>query len=120
MSATTSNDGGADGSFVANLLIDDEVVESRELTIAAGGRRQLRFEQPIEETGSYSVRVNDAVAGEVMVTRDVRNDAGNSTAAATVTSSDGSSRAFGPLGFVNVVVAFLLAAGLGYVRSRSG
>jgi PGF-pre-PGF domain-containing protein len=123
-----TNDGGADGAFVANLVIDDAVVDSRELTIAAGGRRQVQFERPIEEAGSYTVRVNDAVAGEVIVTRDGDDDPATTavgTAAdrpATVTDpGDGGTSGTGALGMAGAVAALVVVLGgvVGYYRRRS-
>ena len=121
-----TNDGGADGSFVANLLIDDAVVDSRELTIAAGGRRQVQFERPIEDAGSYTVRVNDAIAGEVIVTKG-GGDASTATATAVATAADASSEGrsivTGPLGAGTTVVAVVIAVIavlVGVSRRRSG
>jgi PGF-pre-PGF domain-containing protein len=121
-----TNDGGADGSFVANLLVDEAVVDSRELTIAAGGRRQVRFERPLEETGTYTVQVNDALAGEVIVTEatDLGSDTGPTTTPTTAvdsTADDGLTRiltggvgSFGPLTVVGAIVVVVV-----YVRRRT-
>jgi len=62
------NSGGADGAYVARLLVDDAVVDRRELTIAAGGTRQLLFDERLDYAGTYEVRVNDLQAGSVVVT----------------------------------------------------
>ncbi|WP_162562420.1 PKD domain-containing protein [Salinigranum rubrum] len=125
-----TNDGGADGSFVANLVIDGEVVENRELTIAAGGRRQVRFARPIGAVGSYTVQVNDALAGEVIVTSG-DGDATASSASSSASSTDtdlgtetqgGEPATSGPdagtLGVVGVGVLVLLGL-VGYYRRES-
>ncbi|WP_192918542.1 PKD domain-containing protein [Salinigranum salinum] len=115
-----TNDGGADGSFVANLLIDDAVVERRELTIAAGGRRQVRFERPIEAVGSYTVRVNDAVAGEVIVTKAGDTDTTTTTDATTDTAATVGTDDVAPVGAVLLGVLALTGTLVGYYRRHSG
>jgi PGF-pre-PGF domain-containing protein len=118
-----TNDGGADGSFAANLLVDGNVVDSRELTIAAGGRRQVRFERPLDEAGTYTVQVNDALAGDVIVME--ASDPGAGTAATTTatepTDYGGVSRILaggdGAFGALTAVGALVVVAA--YVRRRT-
>ncbi|MDZ7731188.1 MAG: PQQ-binding-like beta-propeller repeat protein [Natrialbaceae archaeon] len=62
-----TNTGAADGTFTAELLIDGEVEEQRDLTIAQNGTRQTTFERTFESAGSYEVLVNDVSTGEVSV-----------------------------------------------------
>ena len=71
-----SNEGDADGTFTARLVLGDQSVASRQLTIAAGGMRQTTFERTVAEPGTYEVYVNDFRVGDVAV---------NETAAAAVT-----------------------------------
>jgi hypothetical protein len=62
------NTGGADGVYVAELLLNGEVVDEREATIPEGGKRALNFERSFDEAGDYRVQVNDVFVGEVTIT----------------------------------------------------
>ncbi|MFB6296506.1 MAG: CARDB domain-containing protein, partial [Halobacteriales archaeon] len=63
----TNAEGAADGTFTVELLLNGEVVESRDVTIAAGGIRQVVFERSFSDAGTFEVRVNDVTAGEISV-----------------------------------------------------
>ncbi|PSQ46619.1 hypothetical protein BRD15_08865, partial [Halobacteriales archaeon SW_6_65_15] len=62
-----TNEGDADGTFTAELVLDDEAVAHRHLTIASGGMRQTTFERTVSRPGIYEVYVNDYRVGEVTV-----------------------------------------------------
>lgn len=62
-----TNEGDADGTFTAELVLDGEAVARRQLTIAAGGMRQTVFERTVAQPGTYEVYVNDFRVGEVTV-----------------------------------------------------
>ncbi|WP_177232559.1 PGF-pre-PGF domain-containing protein [Halogeometricum rufum] len=124
-----ANDGGADGEFAAQLLLDGDVVEERSLTIAAGGERQTLFDHRVNDSGEYEVRVNDAVAGSVVVQQSVDEEstttAGETDATATeaaesakattaepsttVSGTEVPEPIFHPTALVFVVVAALVA-----------
>ncbi|UPV99037.1 PGF-pre-PGF domain-containing protein [Halorussus gelatinilyticus] len=71
-----TNEGDADGTFTAELVLGDRPVAERQLTIAAGGMRQTTFERTVAEPGVYEVHVNEYRVGEVAV---------NGTAASSAT-----------------------------------
>jgi PGF-pre-PGF domain-containing protein len=71
-----TNEGDADGTFTAELVLDGEAVAHRQLTIASGGMRQTTFERTMSQPGTYEVYVNDFRVGDVTVNRsDVSDDA---------------------------------------------
>ncbi|MEZ3114692.1 choice-of-anchor D domain-containing protein [Halobaculum sp. MBLA0147] len=63
----TNEKGAADGTFTTKLLLDGEVVQTRDVTVAAGGTRQIRFVRTFDESGLFSVEVNGVQAGGVRV-----------------------------------------------------
>ena len=65
----TNEKGAADGTFTTKLLLDGEVVDTKDVTIAAGGTRQVRFVREFTSTGTFSVLVNDVTAGSVKVSK---------------------------------------------------
>jgi PGF-CTERM protein len=110
------NDGGADGVYTAKLSFDGEVVDERDVSVAAGGTRVVTFREAVETPGTYAVSINDVQAGEVDV------QPAGTTAPGTSPGPDeaavgpaGGQPGFGP------VVAFvaLLAAGLFVLRRRN-
>jgi PGF-CTERM protein len=72
----TNEKGAADGTFTTKLLLDGKVVEKRDVTIAAGGTRQIRFVREFTQTGTFSVLVNDVSAGSVEVKNRQSGDGG--------------------------------------------
>ena len=109
------NTGGADGTHTTKLLLNEEVVSERRLTIAANGTRQVLFGHEIGRTGDYRVLVDGVPAGNVTVSNGV---AGTGTAAADRPASDGlggmSSVALG----VGVLSVLSVLGGLFGVRWR--
>lgn len=81
---TVANDGGADGEFVAQLILDGRPVEERSLTIAAGGQRQTLFDHAVADAGEYEVRVNDVVAGSVVVRQSLAGESATEAGTAAV------------------------------------
>ncbi|MDS0298617.1 PGF-pre-PGF domain-containing protein [Halogeometricum sp. S1BR25-6] len=122
---TVGNDGGADGEFLAQLILDGRPVEERSLTIAAGGQRQTLFDHAVVDAGEYEVRVNDVVAGSVVVRRPVEEGSTGGaetdesatepaatdakTTAPTVTGTDVASPVFHPTALVFVALASVVA-----------
>jgi len=72
------NTGGADGEFLTELLLDQDVVDERSVDIAAGGTAQVTFDRSFDQPGDYSVRVNDVLAGDVTVSQSETNEDGTS------------------------------------------
>ena len=62
-----TNTGGTDGSYEAELLLDDEVVDQQERTVPNGGTVSINFERSFDAPGLYTVQVNDVDVGEVNV-----------------------------------------------------
>jgi len=61
------NVGGADGTYEVQLLLGEDVVDRRELSIAPNGTRQATFDRSFGEPGTYEVYVNDRFVGNVTV-----------------------------------------------------
>lgn len=78
------NDGGADGTYTATLLLDGESVAKKDVTIAPETKRVITFEQEIDESGTYTVVVNNVTISDVEVTAEELD----STATATSASGD--------------------------------
>lgn len=58
VAARVANVGGQEGTFVAELERDGDVVATRELTIAAGETATARFSVAFEERGAYELGVS--------------------------------------------------------------
>jgi hypothetical protein len=78
-----TNDGDADGIFSAELVLNDESVSQRKLTIAAGGMRQTTFERRVTEPGTYEVYVNEFRVGDVVVDGDEVSDSASTDSGRT-------------------------------------
>lgn len=61
------NVGGADGTYEVRLLLGEDEVDHRELSIAPNGTRQATFERSFADPGTYEVYVNDRFVGNVTV-----------------------------------------------------
>lgn len=91
------NTGGADGVYVAELLLNDAVVDEREATIPEGGKRALNFERSLDQPGTYEVQVNDVFVGTVDISEpgdgtggvDVGTDAAGTTTGSAAAGGDG-------------------------------
>lgn len=79
--ALVTNVGEADGVFTAELTRDGEVVARDDLTVAAGGTRQVNFEHAFDRPGTYDVRVNGQHVATVTVEAadDGRDDRSNAS-----------------------------------------
>lgn len=88
------NEGEADGTFTAELLLDGESVADRQLTIASGGMRQTTFVRRVAEPGRYDVFVNDYRIDEVSVNGTARTDeeSSNRTSASGRTDRESTDR----------------------------
>lgn len=60
-------EGAADGTFTVKLLLNGSVIESRVVTVPAGGLRQVVFNRTFEDAGTFTVKVNNRTAGRISV-----------------------------------------------------
>lgn len=90
------NRGEADGTFTAELVLDDDPVADRQLTIASGGMRQTTFTRKVTEPGTYDVFVNDYRIGEVTVNGTTTTEEDSSTLASATGQTDRESTAEKP------------------------
>lgn len=65
---TLQNDGGADGVFLTELLLNGDVVDDRRVTVPDDGTVGVTFERPFDQPGDYEVRVNEVSVGIIEVT----------------------------------------------------
>jgi len=63
-----TNNGGADGVFLTELLLNGSVVDDRRVTVPDGGTVGVTFERPFDQPGNYEVQVNDVSVGIIDVT----------------------------------------------------
>ncbi|WP_135822765.1 CARDB domain-containing protein [Halostella litorea] len=70
VTATVANDGAADGTFTAELVVDGVVVDSQRVTVPAGERRSVTFERAFRSEGRVDVDVSGTDAGTVAVGTD--------------------------------------------------
>lgn len=113
------NVGGADGTYEVELLLDESVVDRRELSIAPNGTRQATFERSFGEPGTYEVYVNDRFVGNVTVARAgtaTTGDGGADTGPGDGGSTTG--RALPGVGIATTVLALAVAALLMAVHRR--
>jgi PGF-pre-PGF domain-containing protein len=115
------NTGGTEGTYVADLLLNGAVVDSKESVIAEGGEALFDFERAFDQVGTYEVEVNEQRITEVEVTEDqtVETDteedsSGTNDSTATdsedeTTSSDGSGPGFGVFAGLIAVVSIAVA-----------
>jgi len=97
------NTGGTEGTYVADLLLDDERVESKESVIDSGGQALFDFEQTFDESGTYEVQVNEKSITELDVNESVSSDQ-------TDDSFDGEGPGFGIAGAILAVLGLTLLA----------
>jgi PGF-CTERM protein len=62
------NVGGVAGSYLAELRLNGETVDTREVSLPPGGVQTVMFQQTAAEAGQFSVTVNDVAVGELSVT----------------------------------------------------
>lgn len=61
------NEGEEDGTFHAELRMNDVIVETEAVAVAAGEREMVEFSGSFSEPDEYEVRINDELAGTVRV-----------------------------------------------------
>lgn len=132
-----TNNGGADGIYEAELLLNDVVVDRRSANIPDGGTTQLNFLRTFENPGLYELQVNDVPISEINVSAENRsvevsdapsngtvqarsNDSDTGDAADGTDGGDGNSNAGGdgpPILLIAGALA-LLAVGGGVAYAR--
>jgi len=65
--ARITNNGEADGVYVTRLLLGEEVLDERRVTVPDGGTVQVTFDRSFDTTGSYTLTVNTVTAGVIEV-----------------------------------------------------
>jgi hypothetical protein len=68
--ATIENVGDEPGTYTAELLLNNEVVGSQDVSLAAGEKKQVRFVMSGVSAGSYDVRIGE-LSGTFTSTREV-------------------------------------------------
>ncbi|ELY37819.1 APHP domain-containing protein [Natronorubrum tibetense GA33] len=67
VSAKLQNVGEGTGPFIAELLVDGEVVDDQIVRVGPGEKDTITFTHSFNEAGEYEIAINDAVAGTVTV-----------------------------------------------------
>lgn len=128
------NTGGTEGTYVADLLLNGEVVDSKQSVIAEGGEALFDFERTFDQPGVYEVQVNDQLIRELEITdeqtvEDPGSDGGSegdgssdgdddSESDGEDGTDDGSGDIFGDgFGFVIALLAVVLTVGIARRRS---
>lgn len=110
VTATVENVGNAEGEFDVGLQLFGEVVESQEVVLPDGERRDVAFDVTVSAAGTYTAQVGDQRA-EVVV-----RESGESTDRRTTTpgGDDGGTPGYGVLAGL-----FALAAVLAHLLHRA-
>jgi PGF-pre-PGF domain-containing protein/PGF-CTERM protein len=83
-----TNTGGADGTFVVELVQGNQTVASRSLSIAANGTRQTTFDRTFGAAGAYDLYVNSVFVATVTVQEPTPTPTGTADGDATATATD--------------------------------
>lgn len=67
VTGTVENRGDREGTFNAELRMDDVIVQTEAVTVAAGETESVTFSGTFADPGEYEVYVNDEPAGTVVV-----------------------------------------------------
>jgi hypothetical protein len=117
------NTGETEGTYIADLLLNGDIVDSKESVIAEGGETLFGFERSFAQPGNYEVQVNEEQIAEIEVTEDETveaeteddssDPAGDAGSDGGTDNSDGTGDGFG------VVIAVLaIAFAVGVVGRR--
>jgi hypothetical protein len=63
ITAVVENTGGSEGTYNAVLTVDDDIVETKEVTLAAGETQMATFSLVVTEAGTYQLGVGELSAG---------------------------------------------------------
>ncbi|WP_290814197.1 CARDB domain-containing protein [Halovivax sp.] len=67
VSATVANEGDAEGTETAELEVDGEVEDARNVTVGANETETVTFERSFDDPGEYELAVSGATAGTLIV-----------------------------------------------------
>ncbi|MFA9427850.1 CARDB domain-containing protein [Natronorubrum sp. A-ect3] len=67
ITGTITEEAGNSGLFVAELIIDGEVVDTQNVVMAGNAKETVTFTHTFDEAGEYEVAINDVSAGTVSV-----------------------------------------------------
>jgi PGF-pre-PGF domain-containing protein len=67
ISATIENTGDQDGTFTTELTIDEVVVDSQDVAVAAGTTETVTFVRTFDQAGDYAIAVSGTSAGTLTV-----------------------------------------------------
>ena len=111
LSATVENTGASERAYVAELTLDDRVVDSKEVSVAAGGTGEVTFSRTFETAGNYRLSVGDASADLVVEKRETSEttDGVSTSIEGGGAESDGQP-GFGPLAALVALVGAMLLA----------
>jgi hypothetical protein len=118
--ARITNDGEADAVYVTRLLLNEDIVEERRVTVPQGGTVQVTFQRDFRNTGTYRVTVNNVTAGTVSVAENGSVSVAEGTPFVTTTEGD-TTGLFGPtLSTSGRVMLLVVLALVGYAAIRRG
>ncbi|MBA7505916.1 hypothetical protein ES706_04595 [subsurface metagenome] len=70
IAANVANNGGEEGTYIAELKLNGETVDAKEVTLAAGQSQQVRFTLSGIDYGQYEVEVA-GLSGEFTVSQSI-------------------------------------------------
>jgi len=65
--ATVENTGDASGTFTADLRVDGTVVDTASVEVPPGASETVSFNRAFDDSGQYTITINDARAGDLTV-----------------------------------------------------
>ncbi|PXF57802.1 MAG: hypothetical protein C4B59_14540 [Candidatus Methanogaster sp.] len=72
VSVDVTNTGNADGTYLAELKVNDSVVDSQNVTLDAGDTEKIEFTTKIAEAGTFTIEIGTE-SGEITVTKPKSN-----------------------------------------------
>jgi len=116
-----NNTGGSDGRFEVELIQNDTVVERRDVAVDPSTTSLVTFQRTFDQTGTYSIEVNDIFVAAVEVSEGEANVVGEQQAQETDVSSTGSGGPWGILAAGAVAVLTIVGlVGFGIYRVVGG
>lgn len=62
---TVANIGNSSDIATVELLVDGEIVDTKEMELDSGGEQEVEFSQKFDEEGDYEIRINDVSVGTI-------------------------------------------------------
>jgi len=75
--ATVSNSGGIEGTYDAQMQVDDEVVNQTSVTVPADAERTVTLSTVVTTPGQFQIKFNNVNAGDIRVTESEVQTDGN-------------------------------------------